>query len=382
VRPIFLFTKNFPPTICGVGDYTYELYQRFKSEGYEIKVITSENNETSKFVTDHQLDGDVFPIVRKWNSGCIRQIIRMLKDHKARVFCVQYVPYSYNEYGFPFFLILLQLAAKMYGIGSAVFFHEVAVRPFHSVKAFVTSVIQRVIGYALFVLSEFSLTSNTFYQSYFWPFAISISPIPANLFGKEEMIEGQRIASPKIKIATFVNRTKKNVIDAITECIDIDKLNIEVTVIGSGRQETRNEVREWIFQNNIGNRVRLRDTGTKSEIAQVLYESDIFLHIEFLDVHGEGGLSSKSGVMAAAMAAGLPIVGSRGDMTDLNLYVHKKNVLLLERPSVQSIRNSIKELYFNESLRLGLSVQVLETYRLFFSWDNTVRMYKAALNGK
>ena len=101
-----------------------------------------------------------------------------------------------------------------------------------------------------------------------------------------------------------------------------------------------------------------------------------------MDAHGEGGLSSKSGVMADAMAAGLPIVGSCGDMTDTNLYVHEKNILLLEKPSVQSIRNSIKELYFNESLRLRLSTQVLETYRLFFSWDNTVRMYKAALNAK
>lgn len=377
MKTIFFLTKNFPSTICGVGDYTYELYHRLSAAGYQIKVITSASDTVKQFVNENKIDKDVYPIIEEWDISCIRPIVSLLNRSRADWFCIQYVPYSYNRLGFPFYIILLQFLVKINGVRTGIFFHEISVRPvYHGFKAFITGLTQRFIGYSLWILSGFVLTNNILYENFLRPFRIPILPIPANLYGKNEANDGKiKDSNLKMKLVSFINRCNSQVIEAVAQCVHLDKLNIELTILGGGLKDVRGKVEHYISVNGISENVFFSDKRSKADIAQVLYESDIFLHMEYVSERGEGGVSSKSGVAAAAMAAGLPIISSVGDMTDTTLYLQGENIILIQSPSVEAIRSSIRQLYSNKELRGTLGLNALKTYQQYFSWDRSVKAY-------
>lgn len=379
MKTIFFLTRSFPPAICGVGDHTFELYERLTTKGYNIKVITSVNEEVDHYVKSKGIEQDVYPVIRKWNYRCVKQIIGLLKREDADFVCLQYVPNSYNRYGLPFFFLFLYLQLWFSERKSCVFFHEVSVRIlFGGLRSFFQGLMQRVIAYSLYVLSDFSFTSNSKYKTYFAPFQIPVKPIPPNIYlysGEAGSKPIRSCATGRILLVTFINRCHDQVIQALADCVKLGNLDVELKIVGLGSTRTQERIVKAINSYNIAEHVSFFDKTSSSDIASLLRRADIFLQIENVNERGEGGVCSKSGVNSAAMAAGLAIISSCGDMTDPILYRNGENILFIESNSSDSISECIFRLYFDKSLRSRLSANALKTYTSFLTWDTIVDAY-------
>lgn len=377
LKPVFLLSKNFPPIICGVGDYTFHLYTRLKAAGYDVRVITGKTAEVETFIAENQLVRDIYPIVDRWDRSCVRKIFDVLVESKASVLCIQYVPNGLSQRALPVYLLLLLIRAQLRSIAVGFFFHEVSVRVlFNGMKSFMLGSVQRMLSYTLHVGSKFSMTSSKIYSSYFRPFQIPVAPIPANIFANCEFVTFvNRNKKGPIRVFCFANRCQPIVIRAIAKCIKEYHVSLRFIIAGKMTSERAKWIKAEVNSHGIADSVEIFSESSGRSIARVLRNSDLFLHIESVTACGEGGVSSKSGIASAAMAAGLAIISTKGDMTDRSLYQHRKNILFIAKTSESCVADSICELASDSKLRLFLGLNAVTTYRQFFSWDRTVESY-------
>jgi glycosyltransferase involved in cell wall biosynthesis len=379
---VVLLSRNFPPVIDGVGHYTFELYRRLKEKGLSVKVVTSSNVTVKEHVTDLGVERDIFPIIDKWNRGSIRKIMDVVEAEKADWFCIQYVPNSFNKYAVPFFLVALSLRLMATHVKVAVFFHEVAVRIwFNGVRSFFWGIAQRIISYSLYLMSAVSFTSNRFYEKYFSPFRIRVLPIPPNIFLNESDKANTRLTrggGPMI-LVTFANRCTENLVIAVAHCRKDLGLEIELKITGSIQDKRKDLIKTWIERHGVFDFVTFFEGTAATEIALLFRHCDVFMHLEYVSRRGEGGVCSKSAIVCAAMAAGLPIIGTFGDMTDEQFYKNGENILFAEYDSWQSVSEQITRLCSDSVFRHMLGTNALNTYLANFSWEGHVNRFSACL---
>jgi glycosyltransferase involved in cell wall biosynthesis len=114
---ILLVAGAFPPTPCGVGDYTARLAEALASDGAtEVAVLTKEESVSEQL--NHVM---VLPVVKDWSLSDMRGIMRVVRAWRPDFVHIQYP--SQGFYGRPltgflplFFLIM--------GVRSVVTWHE------------------------------------------------------------------------------------------------------------------------------------------------------------------------------------------------------------------------------------------------------------------
>ncbi|HWA33622.1 MAG TPA: glycosyltransferase family 4 protein [Cyclobacteriaceae bacterium] len=383
-KTVVLLSKNFPPVIDGVGDYTFQMYLHLQKKGFKVRVITNVNVDVFNAAENHT-ENDVFNIIGKWNSSCIKQIMAVLKAEKADWIFLQYVPNSFSRFAVPFFLIALQIRLFFSQTRSAIFFHEVAVRMWsNGVRSFFWGFAQRTISYTLYALSDLSFTSNQFYARYFRPFNIRVVPIPSSVYSDLDYGKKRRsmVSAGPLRVVTFANRCTENLVAAIAQCAVKLHIDLDLRIVGFVQNERRDRIAGWIAQHEVGRYVSFFDGAAAADISNLLNHTDVFLHLEYVSARGEGGICSKSSVVSAAMAAGLPIIGTFGDMTDTTLYKNAENIVFADFDSRDSICNQIQRLYSDLSFRLIIGSNARRSYENFFSWQLASEVFSRALSVK
>lgn len=374
---IFL-TKNFPPDICGVGDYTFELTSRLEKQKIVSGIITKSGYRIS---SAHTSDRFVFPIVKRMSLNYVLGLIDVLKKNQATWLFIQYVPYSFSKQGVPFYMIILVLLSRLKGIKIGIFFHEVSVRVFgYGMKSFVLGVLQRSLAYVMMIFSNQAATSNVLYRSYFYPFRVSLVPIPANIYAPL----GTRIVKEPwnaycFLMVTFMNRCTLQILEAFKGVLQ-RVAGARLMIVGKGSIESRSRIEYYSQHLGIFKSVEFFDKFAKEDVANAMSSADLFLHDEEVNTLGHGGVCSKSGVIAAAMAAGLPIISTRGDMTDDQLFIHQFNMILLERRTSLEYEKAMMGLYEKADVRKMLGKNAKSTYDKYFSWENTLLFYLNAIS--
>jgi hypothetical protein len=90
--------------------------------------------------------------------------------------------------------------------------------------------------------------------------------------------------------------------------------------------------------------------------------------LDYVSPKGEGGTCSKSGSLAAAFAAGLPIFATKGDMTN-QLLLNQSNVIWLEghrKINADLIRSHLNHL---NRLKFITNTENNVFYMQFLSWN-------------
>jgi glycosyltransferase involved in cell wall biosynthesis len=85
---VLLITGEFPPMQGGVGDYTRELGLALRDLGCEVQVVTSTPAGPLEGLTVH-------PAVARWNWGCWRILLDLVRQHRPDVVHVQYQAAAY-----------------------------------------------------------------------------------------------------------------------------------------------------------------------------------------------------------------------------------------------------------------------------------------------
>ena len=155
MKSTYIVTPNYPPDICGIGDYSSFLLKNLLDQGVNAHIITfseitSENNRI------HKIKNSGKKSISAW-LNCLDK-----KENLNTVF-IQYEPYSFSKIGVPLYLVYIFLALKIKGYKISIMFHEVATRLYvANPKKIIVSLLQLFIAYFLTALSSVRITSTSF----------------------------------------------------------------------------------------------------------------------------------------------------------------------------------------------------------------------------
>ena len=370
----FIVANNLPPINDGVGHYAYNLYQRLKTIIVDVKIITNNTNSHNTYLGNP----DIIELgIDSWNWRACWKFFKAIRKQKPQWLLIQYVPYSFAKNGFPLFFIFFLILLRLGGSKIQVSFHEIAVRFLdNGFKSFFRALLQRVIAYTLCCISTSILTSNNYYALLLYPFKTEVIPVPSNF---------ENIISSEFK--TEVNYTNRIIITSTANrCYDIffqvisllTKKHLNDFIVNiTGRSDDsdisriNNLTQKYCLYNVIKYKVNL----TENEYCTILSSTDMFLHLEYVSTKGTGGVSTKSGVMATAMSFGLPIITTKGDMTDINIFKNKTNLLFVPYDNPDLAADEIHILINNIAFRKILSNGARDTFKNYMQWSNSINYY-------
>ncbi|MBK9337680.1 MAG: glycosyltransferase [Lewinellaceae bacterium] len=233
---IALLANHFPPRIDGVGDYTACLAAALALRGLEVHVICRKQQAivAPKGVTLHAVAAD-------WGEKSRAAVLDTVREIQPDWVAVQYVPYSFQHLGLPFFLpdFLRQICRN--GTRVCVMFHEVHIRP-QGVKGWIIGQLQRRIARRMCRHADVVATSIAFYRQLLAPFHadIRVIPVGANIEveplaeAERQRLRRQMFPDKSVVVATFGQRD----ISALMAAAEMME-DVGVLAIGGGDRPSR-----------------------------------------------------------------------------------------------------------------------------------------------
>ncbi len=348
---IALLTNRFPPALDGVGDYTFFLAAELAGKGQTVHVVCRKQPENTgpANVTIHQ-------VTNNWGQDSNTILFALLRETNPDWLVLQYVPYAFQPLGLPFFLPKLLRRIRRAGVRICVMFHEVHIRP-KGVKGWIIGNLQRFIARQLCRNADAVVTSNEFYEQMLAPFCpeVQVIPVGANIVVEplpedtRSQFRKRHFPNASFVVATFGNRDISEMEQAVRR---LSGEGVGLLVCGVAR------------------------TGylSPTDLGIHLQCADLFVLPDPVSLRGEGGTSLKSGSLAAAFAAGLPVVGVRGDMSREPLR-HGHNIWLAENGDAAGLYDAIRLLIADPALIEKLRINGQALYQEHLRWEVIARQY-------
>ncbi len=361
MKTTYIVTPNFPPEICGIGDYSIYLHQNLDQNNFDNQIITFSDSTSNNSNIHHLKTGDKKSI-RAW-LNCLKPA------HQVNTIIIQYEPYSFSKIGIPLYLVYIFGALKLKGYRISIMFHEVATRLYiANPKKIAVSLLQLLIAYFLTAISSVRTTSTSFNAKQLKPFKFTLLPIPSNFTKKTN----HPINPDQVVIGCFANRVDAFFAQVIN--IILEKKLGTVYLIGKQNKANNAVWEKYDFYHN--EKLFLTGTLSAEEIQQVFDRLTIFAHMEKIDGQGRGGASLKNGTLAAALNWGLPVITSKGDMTDETFLRNQHNICFVNDPfSAEDWADSIQKLSGNAALSKTISQNAGKFYTDVLSWQTITKKY-------
>ncbi len=363
---LLLLTARMPPAVDGVGDYTAFLARALAQQGVRVTVACRRQQQYNP-LEGVSLWSVALEQAERNTSPWLDQLISLQPD-----WCIlQYVPYAFQHRGLPFLLPFLLRRIRSTGVRVGIFFHEVHVRLREN---FPIGIGQRWIAWQLCRHADAVLTSIPFYQRILERLGVyaHLLPVGANIEVPPSVPPATRsplepyFPGRKWVISTFGRRNLQNLTAAIQQLPDAGLLVIGQT----------NEAHPGITPG-------IHFTGylPASEIYKWLHYTDVFALPDPVTYGGRGGTSLKSGSLAAAFAAALPVIGVAGDMSAPPLE-HGNNIWLVNDTSTRGWMKALQTLIGQPSLRQRLAQNGYILYQQRLRWDRLANTLVHLLNSK
>ena len=367
MKTTYIVTPNYLPDICGIGDYTSFLFKNLQEKNIDVHIITFSQDAT---------ESEQVHVIQKGKEKKAASWLKFLKPPtEVKTIIFQYEPYSFSKIGIPLYLIYITLVLRIKGYKLAIMFHEVATRLYIlNPKKITISLLQLTTAYFITALSSARTTSTTFNAKQLKPFHFTFLPIPSN-FTKNKNISQNYNNLPAI--GCFANRVDSFFAEVVDQIL---KNNLGTVLLIGKQSKANNDV--WT-KHNFYNRPGLTITGTLSPdgIEKYFDSLDIFIHMEKVDAHGRGGASLKNGSLAAALNWGLPVITSKGDMTDENALQNKVNILFVNNPNrTEDWAEAVEMLNNNQDLKKLIQKNAASFYEHTLSWPVITQKYIGILN--
>jgi len=364
---ILFVCNNLPPIVDGVGDYTLNLSKEFANHGHTVYVVCRKDERIS---TDYQ-DITIFPAVEKWNRDTGRLIAAYIRQHDVDVVSLQYVPHGFHPKGLPFGLVAVLKEIKKTDVKVMTFCHEVSVEYRHgTLKQRLLEMTMKHITKSVLRLSDYVGTSICHYRDMIHSLMeknmdIAVIPIASNIpeaaYPKEELLKLRRTVATdeELIVAFFGMRNIKTSLGAIKHLQEEGK-SIKTLFIGKIPASMAEKLPMNCYKTGI------LDT---KDIYKYFLISDIMV----LPENNISGCSFKSGSLAAAMQAGLPVITAKGGLTDSSL-IDGENILFTDFSSSERIALSMSCLLCNKEVRerIGANAKKVQTDN---TWNNTYNGY-------
>jgi glycosyltransferase involved in cell wall biosynthesis len=383
---LLIVSSHFHRMPGGVSGSVYHLGKALSRQGVKVSVVTSAHELVA---SDDEIL--VLPAVRRWSVWAIPEVIRIIRRVRAHVVSIQYVPYMYSRYGvLPVHVVLLALIVRLMGLVVLTTFHEVFVgfewrRP----KYYVVAIGQRLIAYLLAACSTRIVASIECYGRRLRPFRRKLvripvgSNIPQIALSREEVARLRDAIAPSDSLIIASFRTGAPwartdlLLRAVRKLVDGAGINATVLILG-GQGDVTSETGRSLgaLIRELGLEARVVTTGYLQdvEVSKHLSAADLFACLDSC------GVGVQSTCLAAAYAAGLPVIGVAGRFTD-DVFRDGENIYLLSSLEVDEIAEGLKRLITDTALREKLAAGSRRTFCEHLAWAQIARKYREALNG-
>jgi len=388
-KKIIMITGEFFPMRGGVADYSYNISKELAKK-YDVIIITSENNLFKDEFSNRENIGAIeglnigdniklFPIIKTKSFKTIPKIVKIIRFLKPDIIIVQYVPYMYNYYGLPIWLVFLFVILKLFRHKICLRIHEVAVTLSYNPIYLLVGLIQRLIIHNLWLLTDIGFINMLSFAKMikFSKDKIRIIPVCSSIEVTEEEDIKIKAEAAELKreisengkffiISTYGSDAYYKRYDILLEVL-IKNDNLKLLYIGKG-----NELRNLVEKKCLENRVIITGYIKHRDVYKYLISSDIFI---FFHSDIRGGVGTKSSSLITAFYAGLPVIGCSGKMTDNFYFKHLENIYLLNDCSEQAVSKAILEVLNNKELTDKISHGAKNAYQKFFSAEKIADQY-------
>jgi glycosyltransferase involved in cell wall biosynthesis len=318
---VSILTNNFPPCLDGVGDYSYHLANEFQRNGHQVSVLCRQDKTIQKAVENGQFSVLVSPSVPDWNWLAICPLRRFIRDQRPDWILVQYVPNGFQRWAMPIWLPVLLWLVKRKGVKVSITFHEVYVRmTYWPLKYRLVSVVQRIICTALTCTADKLITSIDLYarllhkhtakEVHLIPIGSNILPVTVT-FNELQVIRKRIAPNGGAIISTFGLRNQDVLLQVFERLLKQDP-NTSLLICSKLRlSDTCLEL-----YNALKGRITVTGFMKSADVYRYLRASDVFFIPDHVTYFGKGGTCNKSTSLASGLLAGLPIVGTKGNVNN------------------------------------------------------------------
>jgi len=384
-----MITATFPPKICGVADYTFQLCKALSKHGLNIYVLTSPNDGTGS-VDFAQWRIQTFSETEDWDFGTIRRLLKFIVKIQPDVVHIQYTPNSYGRKNMAINFLPAYLRRTKLKCQIVTMLHEFYTPYIYTPKGLIAGSCDRLKDSLLLAFSDsiiVTLENRKRYLSKLLPWkSKQIYAIPVG-------------AGVGVYPVQSAEREKHRIALGIQRCSGVKPPNNEV-LLGSFGLMHSDKRYEFLFQVlriliDKGYSVKLLLIGDYSEehpyyrmlqaTVQTLGLSkhilwtgkcalqEISLNLSSLDIYvmtDIRGASARKSSLMSALAHGLPIVSSRGKDTTPDFV---DNMILLDKDDTYGFVRHIERLIRAPEKRRSLGYSAGKLFEQRYSWEEIAR---------
>jgi glycosyltransferase involved in cell wall biosynthesis len=357
-----LICPKIPPTRDGVGDYTFQLASEI-SKRRPVTIVTTAGQATSGAACR------VLTVPNWTTRSGMAPLWAMLDELRPSLINVQWVPFLWGRWGVNFALPLAVLRLRRAGYRVVTTVHEPYV-PFDMWRRLPMGAVQRLELWTMMLGSAkvavtISAWTRMFKTRFFWrrgdifwlPVGSNIPPVA--------MTDGERAA-----LRRSLGFDERDVVVVMFNPLGAGKLldlsyrawsairerqpAARLLVIGCDRQQLHPEPPD-------PERVVCTGYVEPAQVSRLLTASDLCL-AAYID-----GISTRRGAVMAAMEHGLPIVGTRGFLTDCEVFDASPLALSDVADERGFVSNAVR-LSTDATARNALRVPTASFYQRHFSW--------------
>src|SRR3989338_6790973 len=369
---IIIISPAFPPNRDGVGDYTFVLADGLADKN-EVIIVTSKlkgvkSESKNKFHVIREID--------KWGGLDLFHILSICKNFSPELVIIQYVSFMYGRGGinltFPLLSVLLRIRYSVFTM-----LHELFTPFGFSIKTFLMSLIQSLMLFFLIIGSDrigvsIKVWERVLKRFFFWRkgyFRLILIPSNIKISTKTNIPEKLSRFNKKPLLAFFGSFHITKMVEFLTASLDaLVKKGYDAGLIVIGQDEK--EISAYIKELPDYLKGRIFCTGycSSEDVSQYLSITDIFL-LPLID-----GVSSRRTSLMAALKHGLPVVTTKGFLTD-DIFL-QEDFTLLSPPTDKSLFvANVVRMAEDETLRKNMGKRGKEAYEKYFSERLMVERY-------
>lgn len=370
---VLFISPGFPPSVNGVGDYTYQLAKEFVRGGHRVHVVCPMGEGGSE-----QVDGiHVHRRVRQWSGQAHRAILQLIEEEAIELVILEFVPHGYHPKGLPFALLPLVNAVRRKSVRWFTFFHEVYIDSLPgNLRRNIGAWLMRRLSRSIARRSDIVATSITRYRYLLSQLLapretdIAVIPIASNVpehplsTARREKLRRDIAPSGELIVAFFGARDIQSSLQAL-HSLHEEGLSLRILLIGKIKAQVPAAIEPLVHRTGL---LPLDDIGPYLQAADVLV----------LPEPMSWGASFKSGSLIAGLRAGLPVVSCQGMATDTQVLHNGENILFTDFDNPAQLLADLRGLLSAASLREKLSAGARAVSRPI-TWPATYAAYQTLI---
>ena len=360
-KKIVFISGTFPPTVCGVGIYSYRLLQELgKDKDLEIHLITSdiENLQNISNIEIHKVN-------KKWNIKTFNQVINIIKKVNPDIIHFQHPTLAY-QFRFDTFILGMKLKKNFPRIPKIITEHELSqAHP-----------IAKIRNLTLLPFFDHIIVTNTSDFKYLKKFKVFNKKTDIiNIFPNNYYDIPTKKGSDFCYIGTIdPKKGLEYLIDAIKMLKD-KNIDIKLDIVTNLYPETNHyhkKIIEKIKNLDLEDNIMLNNPKDGIEIAKKISQS--FAVILPFNL----GVSERNGTFLEAISYGKPVITTKEKNTSKSIFINNKNCILIEPRNVEQIVRNIIKLTDNKTLYNQISKGALslsENYSIRLVKKRYINLY-------